>query len=187
MNEKKHSTTRARLSARECAYIAAFVALVVAAQVALAAIPGVEIVTLLFVTYAFAFGAVRGTTAATAFSFLRMFVFGFDMKVLVLYVLYFNILTAIFGGLGRCVKKTLAALPWLTAVACVCTAGFTMLDNVLTVFWYSYSERAAKIYFTASLSFMIPQVICTAVSVALLFLPLSKAFLYVKKGLAKRN
>lgn len=184
MNEKKQSAC-GRVSARECAYIAAFVALVIAAQTVLAAIPGVELVTVLFVTYAFAFGAARGLIAATAFSFLRMFVFGFDMKVLVLYLLYFNGLTALFGLLGKAVKKPLTALPTLTVVACVCTACFTLIDDVLTVVWYSYSERAAKIYFNASLSFMIPQVICTAVSVGLLFLPLERAFSRAERRLKR--
>ena len=54
-------------SAKECAYIAVFVALVIAAQLAFSAVPGVEVVTVLFVAYAFTFGVARGMIAATAF------------------------------------------------------------------------------------------------------------------------
>ncbi len=185
MNDKNRQKNRLKMTARECAYLAAFVALVIAAQVVLAAVPSVEVVTVLFVAYAFVFGMKRGLTAATVFSLLRMLVFGFDMKVLVLYLLYFNGLAALFAALGDTVKKPIYALWWLTAVACVCTVCFTMLDNFLTVVWFSYSARAAKVYFMASLSVMFPQVICTAVSVGVLFLPIQKVFFTVKKGLRR--
>jgi len=62
---------------KECAYLAVFVALVIAAQFCLSAVAGVEVVTVLFASYAFTFGKGRGMLAATAFSFLRMLVFGF--------------------------------------------------------------------------------------------------------------
>ena len=185
MNCKNQRKFRLKMTARECAYLAAFVSLVIASQVALATIPGVEVVTLLFVVYAFVFGARRGMLSATAFSFLRMFIFGFDMKVLVLYLLYFNALTALFGWLGHITKRPMRAVVWLTAIACVCTVCFTLLDNLLTVVWYAYSARAARVYFMASLSFMIPQVICTAVSVGVLFIPMWKVFLLVKRSLKK--
>ncbi len=185
MNDKKRQKNTLKITARECAYLAAFVALVIAAQVVLAAVPGVEIVTVLFLTYAFVFGVKRGLAAATTFSFLRMLVFGFDVKVLVLYLLYFNCFASLFGFLGSIVKKPAYALWWLVIVACVCTVCFTMLDNLLTVIWFSYSARAAKVYFMASLSVMFPQVICTAVSVGALFLPLQKAFFTAKKSLRR--
>ena len=170
-------------SAKECAYLAVFVALVIAAQVMLSAVPGVEIVTLLFVGYAFTFGVWRGVLAATAFSLLRQFIFSFSPTVLVLYLVYYNFLSVVFGGLGHAVKRPLVNLWWLTAVACVCTVCFTMFDNVLTPWWYHFSRRAARAYFYASFSFMIPQVICTAVTVGLLFYPLQRAFKQIKKGL----
>ena len=156
-----------------------FVALVIAAQLALSVIPGVEVVTVLFVAFSFAFGVKRGMIAATVFSVLRQFVFGVFPNVLVLYLIYFNALVYVFGILGKQVKPTAKNLVWLTAVACVCTAGFTMLDNILTPLWYGYSSRAAELYFYASLPFMIPQVICTAVTVGVLFLPLERIFKWI--------
>ena len=170
-------------SGKECAYLAVFVALVIAAQLLLAAVPGVEVVTLLFVAYAFVFGVRRGMIAATAFSLLRMLVFGFSPTVLLLYLVYFNGLTALFGGLGRVVKKPLRCLWWLVLVACVCTALFSVIDAILTPLWYAFSPRATQAYITATLPFMIPQIICTAVSVGVLFIPLQKAFFFIKKGL----
>ena len=174
-------------SGKECAYLALFVALVIVAQLAFSALPGVEVVTVLFVSYAFVFGVRRGTIAATAFSLLRQLIFGFSPTVLILYLVYYNGLTALFGGVGKAVKKPLHALWWIVIVACVCTACFTMLDNILTPLWYGFSKRATKAYITASLPFMVPQIICTALSVGLLFLPLQKTFSLVGKSLLKKQ
>ena len=182
-DSKKTKRQMAVRSGKECAYLAVFVALVIAAQVMLAAVPGVEIVTLLFVCYAFVFGVRRGLIAATAFTFLRQLVFSFSPTAFILYIVYFNGLAALFGGLGHVVKKTATSLWWLVLIACACTACFSLLDGIITPIWYAFSARATKAYFMATLPFMIPQIICTALSVGLLFLPLQKAFSVIKKGL----
>ena len=161
---------------KDCAYIAVFVALTIAAQLCLSFLPGVEVVTVLFVAFSFAFGCRRGVIAATAFSLLRQLIFGFYPTVLVLYLVYYNLLALLFGFLGRWNKITPQKLVCLTAVACVCTICFTILDNVITPLWYGYSGRVLKLYFYASFSFMLPQVICTAVSVGVLTFPLVKIF-----------
>lgn len=180
---KKTKRQIAVRSGKECAYLAVFVALVIAAQLIFAAVPGVEVVTVLFVCYSFVFGVRRGTIAATAFTLLRQLIFGFSPTVLILYIVYFNGLAALFGWLGHVVKKPLVSLWWLVLVACVCTACFSLLDGVITPVWYGFSERATKAYFAASFPFMIPQIVCTAISVGVLFLPLQKAFAMIKKGL----
>lgn len=168
-------------SAKECAYLAVFVALVIAVQTVLSLIPGVELVTVLFVAYTFTMGVRRGMIAATAFSVLRQIVFGVYPIVLVLYLIYFNLLAVCFGLLGKKIKNPLKLLPVIVVVACICTVCFTMIDNVLTPLWLGYSKKSAALYFKASLPFMIPQVICTAISVTALFYPLHKVFLAVKK------
>jgi hypothetical protein len=186
MKEEKSGTNSKRFgvrTAKECAYLALFVALVIAVQLAFSGVPGVEGVTLLFVVYAFVFGVYRGMLAATIFSLLRQFLFGFSPTVLLLYLIYYNGLAAVFGGLGKVVKKPLRALWWLTILACVCTACFTMLDNVITPLFYGYSWRATQVYFYASLIVMLPQIVCTAVSVGTLFVPLQKVFRVAKRGL----
>ena len=170
-------------SAKECAYLAVFVALTIGGQVALSLVPGVEIVTLLFVSYTFVFGVGRGMLAATAFSLLRQLVFPFSPTTLLLYLVYYNFLSAVFGGLGHIVKRPLVCLWWLTAIACVCTVFFTALDNVITPLWLGFSDRAWRAYAYASLSFMIPQVVCTAVTVGVLFYPLQRVLRQIKKSL----
>ena len=170
-------------SAKECAYLSAFVALLVAMQLVLSIVPGVELVTVLFVAFSLVMGAKRAMFAATAFSLLRQFVFGFFPAVLLLYLIYFNLLGLCFGLLGRKWGLSGKTLPLFVVIACVCTMCFTLLDNVITPLWYAYTFEAAKAYFFASLPFLIPQVTCTAISVSLLLFPLGKAFLLVKKQL----
>lgn len=187
MNGEKRQNPRlkkyALKSAKECAFIAVFVALLIAGQFVLSAVPGVEVVTVLFCSYAFAFGVRRGMAAATAFSFIRQLLFGFFPNVLILYLLYYNLLAATFGGLGKKIKRPLRFLAVIVAVASVCAVAFTALDNVITPLWYGYSARAARAYAFASLPFMGVQALNAAISVGVLFLPLFRAFSAAKRTL----
>ena len=182
MNERKDFKKGILTSAKEIARIAVFVALAIAAQYLLSAVPSVEVITLLFSAFAFVYGAARGAIAGVAFSLLRQFLFGFFPTVLVLYLVYYPLLSLCFGLLGRWTKKT----DWKTALiasalACVCTVAFTMIDNLITPLFSGYSERARGLYFAASLPFMGRQLICVAISVGGLFFPLTKAFFLLKK------
>ena len=155
-NKGKQKVVR---SAKECAFIAVFVALTIAAQLALSFVPGVEIVTLLFVVYSFSMGIKRGIISALTFAFLRQIIFGFAPTVFILYIIYFPLLNLTFGSLGHKIKKPLKFLFVIVLVACLCTVAFTMIDNILTPLWYGYGEKSTRLYFMASLPFMIPQVI----------------------------
>jgi energy-coupling factor transport system substrate-specific component/cob(I)alamin adenosyltransferase len=163
-------------TAKECALLAVFVAVVIAAQTVLSAIPGVEIVTVLFVSYSFVVGWKRGILAATAFSLLRQIIFGFFPTVLILYLVYYNLLTLCFGLLGMMIKEPIKALPLIVLIAYFGTVLFSVIDNIITPLWYGYSAQVTRAYILASLPFMIPQVICTAISISCLFLPLWKVF-----------
>lgn len=187
MNDTKRTKNIAFRSAKECAYIAVFVALVIGAQVVFAAVPGVELVTVLFVGYAFAFGTKRGMTAATAFSLLRQLIFGFFPNVLLLYLVYYNALAALFGWLGRRSCKKGWELPIIVICATIFSACFTLLDDLLTPLWYGYTPRAARAYFVASLPVLLSQCVCAGVSVGLLFVPLRKAFSAAKRTLLQKS
>lgn len=176
----KERNAKIKKASKECAYVAVFAALLIAAQLCLAFLPGVEIVTVLFIAYSFTFGVRRGVLSAVAFSILRQLVFGFFPIVLMLYLIYYPLLALLFGFLGGRVKKPTHSLWWMTVLACLCTVCFTMLDNVLTVLWYSSTKEAAKAYFISSLSVLMPHVLCTALTVTLLFLPLERVFRLVK-------
>ena len=181
--EQKSDKKERAINAKDCAYIAVMVALLIAAQLALSTLPGVEVVTVLFLAFSFVFGVKRGMIAATAFSILRQIVFGVFPTVFVLYLIYFNLLACIFGAFGKKWKPTMKNLVWITAIACLCTAGFTMLDNILTPLFYGYTPRAMEAYFYASIPFMISHLVCTAVSVGVLFLPLERIFRWIKTRL----
>lgn len=192
MKNKTEIKKKKMRSAKECAYLAVFVALLIALQLALSLVPGVEVVTVMFVAYAFVFGWARGMVAATAFTLLRQFVFGIYPTVLILYLVYFNFVAILFGVLGAKMrqrkedwqgKRLIWRLLLLVGIACCCTAAFTLFDNFLTPLWYGYSPRATKAYFYASLTVLFPQLLGTAVTVGALFLPLRSAFLYAKRGL----
>ena len=99
--EKPNTGKSREISAKDCAYIAVFVALVIVAQLALSLVPGVEVVTVLFVAFSFAFGVRRSMIAATAFALLRQIAFGFYPLVLILYLVYFNLLALLFGFIGK--------------------------------------------------------------------------------------
>ena len=170
-------------TAKECAFIAVFVAVLITVQLVLSFVPGVKLVTVLFVAYSFVFSWKRGMISATIFSLLRQIIFGFYPTVLILYLVYFNLLTLCFGLLGKAIKRVGVFLPVIVVVACVCTAIFTMFDNILTPLWFGYGEKATRLYFMASLPFMVPQIICTAVSVTVLFFPLYKLFCLLKNKL----
>ena len=173
--ERKQANKKGR-TARECAFLAVFVALVIAAQAVLSSVPGVEVVTVLFVAYSFTMGWKKGVLSATVFSLLRQMVFGFFPTVLVLYLIYYNLLALGFGLLGKKVQNPRKWLWFIVLLACLGTVLFTMIDNILTPLWYGYSAKATRLYFLASLPFMFPQVICTAVSVTVLFIPLWRVF-----------
>lgn len=185
MNMKRTPTEKGKKtvrSAKECAGIAVFVALLIASQTVFSALPGVEVVTVLFITYSFTFGGSRGMAAATVFSLLRQVLFGFFPVVLILYLIYYNLLCALFGWLSKRLKMEWKTLVITVFLACICTALFTMLDNVLTPLWYGYSARATRAYFLGSLSFLAAHVICVAITVSALFLPLRKTFALLKRS-----
>lgn len=88
---------------------------------------------------------------------------------LVLLIVYAALLFKYKGNVGREIAS-------VTAIAAVCTMCFSLLDDVITPLIYGYTLEAAKVYFLNSLTFMIPQILCTLISVALLFRPLVTVF-----------
>ncbi|MBO5363272.1 MAG: hypothetical protein J6A46_02975 [Clostridia bacterium] len=180
MKGKTSVKTQTVRSAKELARTAVFVAAVIGVQYALSALPFVEIVTLLFACYAYVFGGVRGVVAAVAFSFLRQLIFGFYPVVLILYVVHFSFLSLLFGALRRSKLSGWKLIFTSVLVAAAATACFTLLDNILTPVYYGYTPKAAKMYFMASLPFLMGQTICAGVSVGALFLPIVKAMFFVK-------
>ena len=187
MNDKNGKQTIV-WTAKELARIAVFVSLTVAVQYVLSALPGVELVTLLFAVFSFVYGAWRGIVSAVAFSLLRQCLFGFFPTVLLLYLLYYPLLAAAFGCLGRWLsdwesshRKTLFTIVIAIVLACLCTVLFTVADNVLTPWLAAYTAKATELYWKASLPFLGAQLVCVSISVGVLFYPLVKALQALKK------
>ena len=153
-----------------------FTALLIGAQLVLSGIPGIEIVTVLLLTFVYKYGIKQGLFVANAFSLLRCFIFGFMFNVLVLYFVYYNAFVIVFGLIAKVFKReyTVKKHVVIVFVAVVLTASFTIFDNVLTPLIYGFTENATKAYFVASLYTVVPQVICTFVTVLIIFPALLK-------------
>ena len=94
--------------------------------------------------------------------------FGVLAALLALYV----VLLCVGGKAKRFGRETAS----VTALAALCTVCFTLLDDVLTPLWYGYTWDAAVAYFYTGFFSMLPQTLCTVVSVLLLFEPLKRIF-----------
>jgi hypothetical protein len=156
--------------------VAMSAAMLIAGQMALSAISGVEIVTVMLLCLCFCYGVRTGVAIATTFSLLRCFFFGFQINVIVLYFVYYNLFALFFGWLGMRLTGDITPpkMGIIVASAVVFTVLFTMLDNVITPLIYGFHSNAAKVYFLQSLTAMIPQSVCAAVTVCLLFVPLTR-------------
>ena len=154
-----------------------YTALLIVSQLALSAIAGIEIVTVLLLVFCYMQGVKKGVAVATSFSLIRCFVFGFTPNVLLLYMLYYNLFAVVCGFVGGVFKRKYTVLGHVISVvaAAALTAIFTLMDCAITPLIYGFSANAAKAYYLASLPVMIPHVICAVATVSLLFFPLVKA------------
>lgn len=158
-------------SAKNVILSGVFTALLIGGQFVLSGVTGIEIVTVLLLTFAYKYGVYQGLFVANAFSILRCFIFGFIPNVLVLYLIYYNLFVVLFGFLGKAFKSEYTIKKHIVIISCAVfsTALFTLIDDVLTPLMYGFTLNATKAYFVASLYTMIPQIICTFVTVLLIF------------------
>ena len=156
--------------------VAMCVALLIGGQLALSSVTGIEVVTVMMLCFCFCFGIGHGVAIATTFSLLRCFVFGFQINVIVLYLIYSNLFAVFFGWLGRrfAGKMSLLKTVIVVASAVVFTVCFTLLDDIITPLIFAFHPNVARIYFLQSLYAVIPQSICTVVTVSVIFHPLTK-------------
>jgi hypothetical protein len=156
--------------------VAMCVALLIGGQLALSSVTGIEVVTVMMLCFCFCFGIGHGVAIATTFSLLRCFVFGFQINVIVLYLIYYNLFAVFFGWLGRrfAGKMSLLKTVIVVASAVVFTVCFTLLDDIITPLIFAFHPNVARIYFLQSLYAVIPQSICTVVTVSVIFHPLTK-------------
>lgn len=166
------------LAAKEISLIGIFVALLVGGQWVLSGVSGIEIVTVLLLSFAFYFGIRRGLIVATAFSLLRCFIFGFFPNVIILYLIYYNLFVVVFGLLGKKFNRSIEVKRHIViiAVAVAMTVFFTLLDNLISTFYFSFTWEVAKRYCLLSLTALVPQLVCTLITVLLLLPILIKLY-----------
>ena len=159
------------VSAKKIILSGVFTALLIGGQLVFSAIAGIEIVTVLLLTFAYKYGVVQTMFVANAFTLLRCFIFGFMPNVLVLYLVYYNIFAIIFGIMGNTFKHqySIKKHVLIIIIAMLVTVLFTLLDNFITPLMYGFNEKAFKAYFMASLYTVVPQVICTFVTTLSIF------------------
>ncbi len=162
---------------KEIVRVAICSAMLIGGQLALSGVSGIEIVTVLLLSFCYLFGIKIGVLIATTFSLLRCFIFGFYVNVLVLYLVYYNLFAIFFGWLGKRFSDASSSLKIITVVAAASLFSvlFTLLDDVLTPLMLGLNAAATRIYFFASLHTMFLQLICTVVTVSVFFHPITRA------------
>lgn len=170
--------------AKEITLVSLFTALLIGGQLVLSQVAGVEIVTVLFLSFAYYFGAKRGLIVATLFSIFRCFIFGFFPTALILYLVYYNLVALVFGMLGFFFHRAMNNKIHIILLFCslIMTACFTLLDDLITPLFYGFSREVMLGYFYASLPVMLTQLISTIITVALLLRPLYKVYNITQKN-----
>ena len=154
------------------AVTAMLAALLTGGKFVLAAIPNVEIVTLLCALYGYTFGW-TGIAATYLFVVIESLLWGVQSWVLT-YVLYWPFVAFIFYLLGGRVSNR-----WiLTAVACVLTVWFGVLSSLVdtglfTGFFDRFFYRFSIIY-VRGVAFYVTQIVCNAVLFPIAFIPLHR-------------
>lgn len=169
-------------STKDIVLCGVFTAILIGGQLALSGISGIEVVTVLFLSFCYRFKTKYGLLVANAFSLLRCFIFGFYISVILLYLIYYNLFALLFGWLGKKFNSeyTIKKHSIIVVYVVLMTIAFTMIDNVLTPLIYGFNLKAAKAYAIASLTSVIPQTICALVTSIVLFPPILKLLKTIK-------
>ena len=165
-------------SAKKIILPGVFTPLLIGGQLALSGISGIEVVTVLLLTFVYKYGIGQGLLVANSFSLLRCFIFGFLLNVIIFYLIYYHNFVLVFGFLGKVFRHEYSIKKHIMVVivAVVMAALFTISDNVLTPLIYGFTVNAAKAYFVASLYTVMPQIVCTFATVLIIFPGLLRLF-----------
>ena len=162
---------RAKFTALQAAYIAVCAATLTAGKAALAAIPNVEVVSLLLGVYGYVFG-LAGVLSSLVFCAVEVLIWGAGSWV-VLYFIYWPLFTLLFALLSKAKIKS-RLIPLLCALTM--TAFFGVLSSLIdtglfTGFHENFWNRFAVLYVRGG-AFYLTQIVCNAVAFTLLFSPL---------------
>ena len=168
--------------ARAIALVGISAATVECAKLALAALPNVEVVTLLLALYGYVFG-LWGVLSAIVFVSIEPLIFGFGTWVAT-YFIYWPLVALVFALLGRFHVRGRIKI---TAVAVLLTAFFGVLSSLidvglLTGFFENFLYRFG-IYYARGIVFYAIQIACNAVLFFFLFDFLAQRLMRVRRSL----
>ena len=109
------------MKSKEIVNCAVMTAMLITVQYALSFVSGIELVTVLFISYCYFFGIRCDILTGVAFSLLRCLLFGFMPHILVLYIAYYSLLALIFGTIGMRKSLLLACPCLLTLIISICS------------------------------------------------------------------
>lgn len=163
---------------KDIVIVALFVALLIAFQVALSLLNGIELITVMLASIAFYYGIKTGLLTVNVFIVVRSLIFGFFPSVMVLYFVYYNLFILCFALIGKKAERKLSTRVYIMSIlmSIAMTIMFTALDNVITPLWYAFDWTETKAYWLFSLTAVIPQVVCALATMIILFPILIKLY-----------
>ncbi len=173
----KSKTKRIALTA---ALVGIMAATIECAKLVLAAIPNVEIITLLIAAYSYTFGSV-GICAALVFVVIEPLIWGFGTWI-ISYFIYWPLVAFVFFTLGKRKTKNVA---FITLAAALLTVFFGVLTSLVDIGIFSGSfdnflYRFA-VYYIRGIWFYLTQLITNVVIFPILFIPTTKLLYEIKK------
>lgn len=176
---------------RDITTTAVFVAILIVSQVALSAINGIELITVLLASFVFCYGFRLGFSTVNSFILIRCAIYGFYPSVMLLYITYYNLFALVVGFIGSKSRHKLARKSFAASLIAiiVLVLMFTVLDDIITPLYYSLNWVMTKSYWMMSLTAVIPQEICAILTMIFLFPILVKTFtqLSYSKGVKTLN
>lgn len=162
------------------ALIGLMAAMLECGKLVLAALPNIEVVTLLCALFGYVFGG-AGIVATIVFIAIEPIIYGFGTWM-ISYCLYWPLVATLFMLLGRAKVRNRVIL---TGIAVLLTVWFGILTSLVDTGLFSgyldnFFYRFSIIYLRGT-SFYITQIICNAVLFPLLFRPLSETLKKLKK------
>ncbi len=150
-------------------------AILVAAKFALSFIPNVEVITLLTIAFAYAFG-LRSVVATFVFCTLDMLIYPISIDVIIAYYIYWNTLSFTVSLLRQKIFST----AFYTALAVL----FTLMFSILTTATYSIFFGVNFFsWYAAGLVYFAIHIASALVTLLIGFSPLTKVLIKLKTRL----
>ena len=173
---------RTKYNAALIAVSAMFAALLVGGKEALAALPNIEVVTLLVALCAYVWGPIVVFPAVNVFIAVDMAIWGVNTWI-ISYFIHWNTVAIVFWLLGKVrFKQKVVEITVVTLVAAVLTTLFGVLTSAVDTlvgytgkgFFVDFDNFIARFVsmYVAGGSFYVTQIVCNVVLFATAFMPL---------------